>query len=627
MQSKLLFTDDFKPTETAEWEQQIIKELKDADYEKVIWKTIEGFKVQPFYRLENVINLKHYSSDNLTLLRTSKIHNNKWEINEFILLHDLNENNKEIQKATLNEITNINLFFYNNVQDTFRSYRDIQKLFKNIDLDSITLTFNLSFKTHSILPFFEEFLNKNKINKININFDYSPIDELIFNGTFAVPEEHLYDHFLTLFKNISNTFPSSRFIGINTYKLNDCGITSTQEVAFALAIAVEYLHNLSEKGLKTSEIIERIIFNFGINSNFFFEIAKLRAFRLLWETILNSYNLKVDKCLPYIHSINTIWNKTILDPYVNILRSTIEAIAAIFGGTNSLTIRPFDLLYKKPDEFSMQVARNIQLILKEEAKFDKIIDPLGGSYYLETLTQNIANNAWNLFIEIENNGGFVEAFKKGFIQNIIENTQQERLKNLYNRYEILVGVNQYPNLLENILNNFDDVHYKKMNSNNEFKQNYNYQPVKMIRASQEFELIRLQTYKLPSIPKVYLLKYGNITMRNARANFSSNFFGCAGYKIIEGTPFDDLLESINEAKSSNADIVVICSSDEEYPKIVPEIVKELKNLFILVLAGYPKDYIEKFKEMGLINFIHIKSNIVESLKYYNNLLSEKLNYN
>jgi methylmalonyl-CoA mutase len=357
-------------------------------------------------------------------------------------------------------------------------------------------------------------------------------------------------------------------------------------------------------------------FVFAVGSNYFMEIAKLRAARMLWAKIVDAYKPK-DKnyCKTFIHVVTSTWNKTLYDPYVNMLRSTTEAMSAALGGADSITVNPFDSVYKDSDEFSERIARNIQIILKEEAHFDKVSDPAGGSYYIENLTNSIAEKAWELFINIQEKGGFLEAFKEGYIQDIIDETVQKRDMNIAMRKEVILGTNQYPNFAEKA--------DKDLNTDRIFSVSTKVgvigKPLKLYRGAEVFEQLRLRTDRAEFTPKVFLLKAGNLAMRQARAQFAANFFGCAGFDIEDNLGYDKLENGVNDAFKYAANIVVLCSSDEEYELLAPEAYKLLDSNAILVIAGNPACK-EKLEEIGIKYFIHVKTNLLESLTMFQKTL-------
>jgi len=290
-------------------------------------------------------------------------------------------------------------------------------------------------------------------------------------------------------------------------------------------------------------------------------------------------------------------------------------MSAILGGTDSLSVLPFDSVFKKPNSFSYRIARNTQIILKEEAFFDKVIDPSGGSYYIESLTYSFIQEAWKMFLKIDESGGFLESLKNGFIQSQIREMAQKRMNYIASRRETLLGTNQYPNFNEVILKNIDwDVY-----SSDKVTSQTTIEPLKKIRLGKEIEDLRLRTEKSGKRPKVFMLTIGNLAMRLARSQFSCNFFAVAGFEVIDNNGFESIEEGIDTALKSKSDIIVLCSSDDEYAEYAPRAFKYLNNKAIFVVAGMPA-CIEQLKAEGINNYISIKSNLLETLKYYQSLL-------
>jgi len=298
---------------------------------------------------------------------------------------------------------------------------------------------------------------------------------------------------------------------------------------------------------------------------------------------------------------------------VNMLRTTTEAMSAIIAGIDSLTVNPFDKEYEKPSDFSERIARNQQLLLKEESYLDKVEDPASGSYYLENLTDSIATEAWKLFLETDALGGFLEAAGTGFIQGKIGETANKRNLDLANRREILLGVNQYPNFTEYKTEKLPTSISKKQDG---LEEKPIVETLKEFRGAQAFEEIRYKTdlYSMDhKRPAAFMFTFGNISMRMARSQFSRNFFACAGFEVIDNYGFRSIEEGAKAFIESKAEIIVICSADDEYPVIVHELKKLLKEKTVVVVAGYPKDYLEKLRAQGVELFIHVRSNVLEEL--------------
>jgi methylmalonyl-CoA mutase len=321
-----------------------------------------------------------------------------------------------------------------------------------------------------------------------------------------------------------------------------------------------------------------------------------------------------------IHSVTAVWNMTLYDPYVNMLRSTTEAMSAILGGTDSLTVEPFDKAFRKPGVFSERIARNQQLILREESYFDKVADPGAGSYYIENLTKLIADKTWKIFTSFEENGGFLANIESGEIQKRVEESAGRRRKDYAIRKDVLLGTSQFPNNLESVSPAAD---LNMISGKTDFDDDLTVKPVVPFRVSETFDAIRIAVDKAPVRPSVFLLSVGNALMCNARAQFSAGFFGCAGYRIIDNGASASAEEGIRAALASGAGIVVICSSDEEYASLAPQIYSALKASALVVVAGKPA-CAEELKAQGLEFFIHLRSDVPEMLGRFNELLGIKM---
>ncbi|NLJ81634.1 MAG: methylmalonyl-CoA mutase small subunit, partial [Bacteroidales bacterium] len=451
--------------------------------------------------------------------------------------------------------------------------------------------------------------------KVTGSFDYDPITYLLLHNKFWKSKEEDLQEIVYLQQNIGKQLPNFNYISSNGNILHNCGTTIVQELAYSLAIANEYIVFATEKGLSIDDIAPHIQFTFSIASNYFMEIAKLRVGRMLWASIVEAYNPSVAEAGKInCYSISSSWNKTMYDSNVNMLRATTEGMAAAIGGTDAILLAPFDETYKDADSFSQRLAKNIQVILKEEAHFDKVNDPAAGSYYIENLTHSMANEVWNLFLEIENTGGLIQSAMQGKIKEAVEASCQKRNMDIATRKIVLLGTNQYPNTNESMI---DKISLKPIAT---------YKGLQPYRGAIPFEELRLATEKWAKKhgrPKVFLFKIGNLAMRQARAGFISNFFGCAGYEIIETPGYKTAEEGLKDVKYSNPHIVVICSSDEEYDTFAPEITEKIKSFnpsIRSVVAGNPVDSIEKLKTAGIDDFIHVRLNVLETLRKYNKLL-------
>ncbi|WP_439183144.1 methylmalonyl-CoA mutase small subunit [Carboxylicivirga taeanensis] len=617
--TKQLLFSDFPPVSTQEWMDKITADLKGADFEKkLVWRTNEGFNVQPFYRSEDLepINYLESQPGEFPYVRGNNAKTNKWFVRQDILVKDVKAANEKALTILTKGVDSIGFV----IEDkALISEANIEALLKNIISDDVEINFNACCGNKELAEAVVAVLNKMNRNqaevKGSINFD--PIGDLTINGKACCEMEKAFDCVKEV-AEVAKNFPQFKTVGVNARHFNNAGASIVQELAFGLAMGNEYLTQLTERGLSINDAAANLKFNFGIGGNYFMEIAKLRAGRLLWAKIVEAYKpTGVEVCKMHVHSETSEWNKTIFDPNVNMLRTQTEAMSATIGGTQSLTVLPFNALYENPTELSERVARNQQLLLKEESHFEKIVDPSAGSYYIENLTNSIAEQAWALFVQVEEKGGYLSAMKEGFIQGLVKETADKRRKAVATRRENLLGTNQYPNTGEIISGKIDASKLVKScaccETGNEVE------PITLFRAAQEFEELRLATEKAAKRPKVFMLTYGNLAMRLARSQFSGNFFGCAGYEIQDNLGFKTIEEGVEAAKAANADIVVLCSSDDEYTEAAPKAF-ELLGDTPLVVAGAPA-CADELKAKGITNFINVRSNVLETLQGFNKLLN------
>ena len=383
-------------------------------------------------------------------------------------------------------------------------------------------------------------------------------------------------------------------ITIRAHRFAEGGSTIVQELGLALAEGVEIVAQLIDRELPPADAAQALAFSFAVGSDYFPEIAKLRAARTLWARAVEAFQPGDDSAAKMtLYARTSHWTKTIYDAHVNLLRSTTEAMAAAVGGVDALQVEPFDEPYREPTEAARGLARNIQLILKREAWLDRSVDPAGGSYYLEVLTDSLAREAWTLFQQIEAAGGFLKYSESGALERDIAKSRADREAAVGARRTVIVGTNQYPNLAERMLPKLE-------------------REDPAPRAARIFEEIRLRTERHAALtghtPLFLLLEAGDVKMRKARSAFITNFFGCAGFEMriadaLTGDP--------------DPDAIVLCSSDPEYVALAPCVIQGLRDAgkaTPVMVAGYPADSIEQLEQAGVADFVHVRSDAAEVLR-------------
>jgi methylmalonyl-CoA mutase len=628
-QREKLFT-DFPPVSTDEWIEVVTNDLKGADFQKkLVWRTKEGFNVKPFYRADNIDGFKALENlpGQFPYVRGTKKDNN-WYVRQEIKVVDFADANK---KALVLLEKGVNSFGFKLPKHQLSS-ENLAILLNGIAPDKVELNFSTCIsKTIDLAKLVVDYIKGQNLDVMKCfgSVEFDPFRKILKKG---IDEPEWVEKAVEIVK-ITSPLPRFRSIIVTGNMLNDAGAYSYQELGFSLSYGNQVLSKLIENGIEPSTAAKKIKFKFGVGSNYFMEIAKFRAARWLWAEVVNAYkppcphdcDNKADdgtcRCAAKmnVHAITSAFNQSLYDPYVNMLRSQTEAMSATLGSVDSLTVRPFDEAFEAPTEFAERIAVNQQLLLKEEAHFDKVTDPSSGSYYIETLTRSLAEQAWKLFIDTEE-AGFYNSLKSGLVQDAINKTAEERFNALANRREILLGTNQYPNFNEIMSDKIDE---SATGSGCGCGNTQGSTPLKSLnknRLADQFNELRLATEKSGKRPKVFMLTIGNLAMRLARSQFSSNFFASAGYEIIDNLGFKTVEEGVKAAKEKGADVIVLCSSDDEYPQYAPETYEMLKDSNeLLVVAGAPA-CMDELKAQGVEHFINVKSNVLETLKMFNDRL-------
>ena len=615
--SKETLFSDFPAVSTQEWMDKITVDLKGADYEKrLVWKTYEGFKVKPFYRQEDLEGLKTTEGlpGQFPYLRGNKKNDNTWFIRQ-----DIQVDNPEEANAKALDLLNKgidSLGFKIKGKDVSEEF--IHTLLKDICCECIELNFKTCQRqTVKLARFVTQYFKEKGYapEKLQGSFNFDPIGKMLKKGkdrSELIPTAKELIEILT-------PYPSFRCIAVNSLQLNNAGAYIYQELGYALAWGNQYLACMTEAGVPVDTAAQKIKFNFGISSNYFMEIAKFRAARLLWAQIVNEYKPScLCACQMIAHAETSHFNLTLFDAHVNLLRTQTEAMSAALAGVDSMTVTPFDQAYESPNEFSERIARNQQLLLKEEAHLNRIVDPAAGSYYIENLTVSIAKQAWELFLQVEEEGGMTEAVKAGRIQEAVNESNKARHEAVSKRKEILLGTNQYPNFTE-LAGEKSPLTSACCCGNENEESDTEFAALNTDRAASEFEALRLQTEHSGKRPKAFMLTIGNLAMRQARAQFSCNFLACAGYEVIDNLGFPSVEEGVKAAINAQADIIVLCSSDDEYAEYAIPAFQEVNGRALFIVAGAPA-CMDDLKAAGIENFIHVRCNVLETLREYNKKL-------
>ena len=603
---------EFAPVTTEEWMAKITADLKGAPFEKkLVWKTGEGFNVNPFYRAEDIEGLKTTESlpGEFPYVRGTK-KDNDWKVRQNIEVCCFKGANEKALDLLTKGVTSLGFI----IKGDEVNEENIATLLEGICPASVELNFNTcNCKAEKLIGILADYFKGKGVDaeKCYGSVNYDAFKKPLVKGK----ENSEWVEGAAAVLKAGQALPNYRVLAVNAFLFNNAGAYISQELGYALAWGNELMAKLTEAGFTADEVAKKIKFNFGISSNYFMEIAKLRAARWLWAEIVAAYKPACEcACKMVAHAQTSEWNMTVYDAHVNLLRSQTEAMSAALAGVDSITVRPFDKIYQTPDDFSERIARNQQLLLKEECHLDKVVDPSAGSYYVEVLTNSLADVAWKLFLEVEEKGGFSVAVNAGEIQNAVNASNVARKKAVATRREILLGSNQYPNFTEVAADKIQEKGSCCCGGGHCGEATI--PALDFSRGASEFEALRMTTEKSGKTPKVFMLTIGNLAMRLARSQFSANFFGCAGYKIIDNLGFDTVEAGVEAAVKAGAEIVVLCSSDDEYAEFAPAAYKALAGRAEFVVAGAPA-CADDLKAQGIDQFVNVKSNVLETLKAFN----------
>ncbi len=483
-----LFSEFPYPTYGA-WRQAAEQALKGAPFDKkLISKTFEGIDLQPIYRQEDVAGLPHLDSwpgfsPYVRNSHASGYVNEPWLICQELPYSTVEEFNSALRHDLARGQTAIHLLLDKATllgQDpdeaqvgevgrgglAIATLADLAKALAGVDLEQIPIYVHASSAAQPTTALLMALVRRQGKSpaKLRGGIEMDPLGILACEGAFPRSIAGAYDRMAELMTWAKIHAPHLTSVTVHSQPYHDGGAHAVQELAFVLATAVEYLREMLARNLAIDDITPYIRFSFSVGANYFMEVAKLRAARWLWAKVVSAFGGSAAAQKMAMHVRTSAWNKTVYDPYVNMLRATSEAFAGVAGGCDSLHVSCFDEAIGLPDEFSRRLARNTQLILQQESHLSRVIDPAGGSWYVEKLTSQVAEQAWRLFQEVERQGGMRQALAAGFPQEQIAQTAAQRAANLAHRRDILVGTNMYPNLGEkpvDIRTPDDEALYKK----------------------------------------------------------------------------------------------------------------------------------------------------------------------
>ncbi len=691
--------DEFSIPTYDEWKVEVEKALKGGIFEKKMFTpTYEGITLEPIYTLERsrAEKAKGAFPGMSEFLRGSKVSGyiaEAWGISQkcdATLPKECNELLKfEISKGTtvynisLDEATKHNVDATNaeilgegGVSVT--TLQDMSDLIEGLDFEKYPVYLLTGASSLSILALLVAAVKANggkpEVLKGTVGAD--PVGTLARYGKNYGSLDALLDemaHVMTFAKTMT---PKLRTIVVSGDVYANGGASDVEELAYMLSTAIFYVRGMQRRGFAISDITKQMSFEVSIGANFFMEIAKLRVLRALWSFVVESFGGDEEAQHMYVHGKTAAFTKTVYDPYVNMLRDTTQAFSGVVGGLDSLEISCFDAPIRKGDVFSRRIARNMQVMMQDEFELRQPVDPEGGSWYIETLAQQLQEKVWTLVQEVENEGGIIEGLKSGKVQASVDAILQKRFKALEVRSDVAVGNNMYPNMTEVLLEprteDQDELHRIRLSDVQNYVKDRDakayFDEIKALfksagdagalfeairnaylsgatigtirealsamdveseevtaitphRWTERFEELRMRTeaYKAKTGDnvKVFLANMGKIPQHKPRADFSTGFMEVAAFEVLKNDGFPTTDEAAQAAADSKADVVVICSTDATYPELVPPLAKRVKELMPgvkLFLAGAPaKDMVDTYLESGVDDFVHVKANCYQIL--------------
>mgnify|MGYP001799401593 CR=1 FL=1 len=439
--SQSLFS-DFSAVSDEEWQARILKDLKGKDFDAtLLWNTEDGLEVPPFLR-NHPAEATAGNPGQAPYRRGGKTDNNHWEIRE-VIADDAPEKANKASLEALNSGATCVAF------TTPMAGAAVARLCKDILPEYAPVDFRTDARALEVFQAWST-LWKEKASKIRGCLGYDPLAKLASTGNWWISENDDFELLHQLVQRSKSSESPFRVLEVDTLVVHSAGANRIQELGWALAHGNAYLSYLTAKGHTAAEAANQMRFSFGTGSSYFPELAKFRAFRQLWNRVVDAYQPQPALVAPELRATTSPWNQTAYDANTNLLRATTETMSAALGGVNYITVLPYTTPVELPDGFALRIARNLQLMLKEESYLDRIVDPAAGSYYLEYLTDQLAEKAWGFFQSIEAQGGILPALQSGWLQGEIAQVAAQKKAAIASGETTLLGVNKHPNQAERL---------------------------------------------------------------------------------------------------------------------------------------------------------------------------------
>lgn len=683
---------EFPPHSYDQWKEAAEVLLKGRSFEKtLITPTYEGFELQPLYMQEHLHGLLWKDDlpglgSRVRGMRAAGYLEFPWMVSQELSAPTPDGLNALIHEGLAGGQNELNLWLDSTGRRgldadaeaartvgvcgvSLSTVEDMSRLFHDVRLECVSVYWRSGLATGALAALYFAYLRKAGYRFLQLRggFDNDPLALLAEGGHLPCSMDDVYDEMAALTGFVKSEAPGMHSISVQGHVYHNGGASSAQELGYVLASAVEYISAMVDRGLDPADVAAHTRVSLSVGPQFFVEIAKFRAFRMLWNRILESFGVPQEKRRLHLHARTGLWNKTVHDPYVNMLRTTTEAFSAVIGGCDSLHVGAFDEVIRESDAFSRRIARNTHAILAEECHLGKVVDPAGGSWAIESLTAQMAAQSWRIFQEIEGGAGMADALERGLPQSAVDAMRIEKLKNMQTRKDVLVGTNVYPMSGESRLDSrkvdYDSVLRQRNSALREVRGSsvaegvlgdlrempafglermqlaleaatkgatlgelheawfapangeMTARPIPLRRAAEDFERLRAQADNWKDAkgeaPVILQLNYGPSRGYRIRADWTSAFFHTGGFKVLNDKDFSSLPEMIEAIGSSEASIAVLTSDDGSYAAEAFDLAKALKqarpNLYLL-MAGAPGEREAELREAGFDDFVHVRVN-------------------
>ncbi len=663
----------FEPASYDEWLKLVERDLKGAPFDKKLVKRIAGIDVAPLYtsaagaESTGLPGLAPFTRGSHTLGHVE----NGWDVRQVVSNADVSAAalavGQELQGGAtsvlleLDEATRSGIGKLGHEGVACANLADLERVLEALALDKHAVALDAGVSTLPVAAALFGLAKKRGVDlrALSGSLGADPVGCLARFGGLPTSLEHAYGELVQLAQFTHAHAPGMRSVGINTAPYHEACADAATEIAIALATGITYLRALTDAGMDVSHAAAQFVFRFSIGRDFFLEIAKLRAARGSWARVVAACGGDARAQAMVIHATTSKRTKTARDPWINLLRATAESFSAAVGGADAITTSSFDEVIGESDEFARHLARNTQHVLRHESHLHRVADAPGGSFYVESLTDALARQAWSHLQSIERRGSLPKLLVEGTLQAELKQALDAETKAVETRKIAITGVNEFPHVREEALARATadekalelhaaaareqgeaallaldstpsvEVALKALEHGATFiglraawsdRRGATAPALTRTRLGEPFENLRDAADRALAIngkrPRAFLANLGPIPAHKARAQFAQNFVEAGGFEAVTNEGFASVGAAARAFAESGAEICVICSSDEIYAELAAAAAQAIaaQGPKVLALAGSPGEMEGRYREAGVTDFIFAGMNVVESLR-------------